>query len=467
MARGTKISTAVLCGTLVLLPLLEACGKKNNSNANGAANSATAAQAKTVEVTTAQAVSRQVPSFIQATGTLVADEQSDIAPQTSGQVIATPVDVGAFVSQGDVIARLNDRDARLRLQQAQAGEQQAQSAVRQAEARIGLKSGGRFDAQNVPEVRAAEQNAQAARAQIKNIEAQISNAETQARLAADTARRYGNLLATGDTPRVVYNQYETQAQSAREQVSALQAQANAVRAQAGASRQQYEAAINNASQNNQGIASSQAAVETARAATAIAQKAVSDTIIRAPLSGYISDRPTAVGEYVTPASRIATLVRTSPIKVNIQLPESDAGRAHVGMSVSINVSAYPERQFAGQVTAVNPTLDIASRAVTVEAQIENSGNLLHPNMFATTRILQPGGGTSVFVSRAAVLQDPTTNTATVFVVENGTARARAVQIGQEEGDTTQIITGVNEGETIATSNVEQLLDGVKVISGGK
>lgn len=466
MAKGKTISTIVLCGFLISLPLLEACSRKNNSNANGSANPA-AAQAKTVEVTTAQAVSRQVPSFIQATGTLVADEQSDIAPQASGQIIATPVNVGAFVSQGDVIARLNDRDAQLRLQQARAGEQQAQAAVRQAEARIGLKSGGRFDAQNVPEVRAAQQNYEAAQAQIHNIEAQISNAEAQARLASDTARRYGNLLASGDTPRVVYNQYETQAQSAREQVNALNAQANAVRAQASASRQQYEASINNASQNNQGIASAQAAVETARAATAIAQKAVSDTIVRAPLSGYISDRPTAVGEYVTPSSRIATLVRTNPIKVNIQLPESDAGRARVGMSVSINVSAYPDRQFAGQVTAVNPTLDAASRAVTVEAQIENSGNLLRPNMFATARILQPSGGTSIFVPSSAVLKDATTNTASVFVIENGTARARAVQTGEEEDDTTQIITGVNEGETVAASNIEQLFDGVSVISSGK
>lgn len=462
MGIGKTFSAVFLCSAVVFVFLFGACGKKQTAETT--ANIQVKTGASNVEVTTVRAISRQVPGFIQATGTLVADEQSDVAPQTSGQVIATLVDVGAFVNQGDVIARLNDRDAQLRLQQARAGEQQAQAAVRQAEARIGLTSGGQFSAQNVPEVRAAQQNFEAAQAQIRNIEAQINNAETQARLAADTARRYGNLLATGDTPRVVYNQYQTQAESAREQVNAIRAQANAVRAQAGASRQQYEAAINNATQNNQGVAAAQSAVETARAATAIAQKAVNDTTVRAPFAGYISDRPTANGEYVTPSSRIATLVRTNPIKVNIQLPESDAARAKIGMSVSISVSAYPERQFAGQVTALNPTLDAVSRAVTVEAQIENQGNVLRPNMFATARILQPGGSQSIFVPRSAVLPDPTTNTATVYVIENGVARARAVQTGQEENDTIQIITGVSEGETVAASNVEQLLDGVTVIA---
>src|SRR5262249_33278285 len=73
---------------------------------------------------TAPAVQRAVEASLQATGSFVADETSDVAPQASGQVAATPVDVGAFVKTGTVIARLDDRDARLRLQQAQAAERQ-------------------------------------------------------------------------------------------------------------------------------------------------------------------------------------------------------------------------------------------------------------------------------------------------------------------------------------------------------
>ncbi len=457
-----NISAAVLSGFLIASALLAvACSssKEVSVNVNSQANTAVNA----IEVTTALAESRNVPAFIQTTGSLVAEEQSDIAPQVSGQIVATPVDVGAFVGQGDVIARLDDRDARLRLQQAQSAEEQALAGVRQAEVRLGLSPGQQFNPNNVPEVIAAQRNYEAAQAQIRNAEAQIGNIQAQARLAEDTARRYGNLLRTGDISRIAYNQAQTQAESAAAQVNAVREQVNTVRAQASATRQQSEVVINTARQNNQAIATARAGVESARAATALSQKAVNDTVIRAPLAGFISERPTAIGEYVTPASRIATLVRTNPIKVNIQLPEASAGQVRAGMSVSINVAAFPDRQFAGRVTNINPSLDAATRAVIVEAEVDNSENLLRPNMFATARILQPGGGESVFVPRSAVLQDPTTNTASVYVLEGDTARNRQVQIGTEEGDLVQIITGINADDTVATSNIQQLFDGATVI----
>lgn len=457
MFMRNKISVAVLSGLLSTIVLFAACGSSKT-----ATNADTQPASSVIDVTTAQAVTQSVPAYIQSTGSLVAEQQSDIAPQVSGQIIATPVDVGAYVGQGDVIARLDDRDARLRLQQAQSNEQQAQSAVTQAELKVGLRPGEQFNPNNVPEVIAAQRNYEAAQAQIRNAEAQINNVEAQARLAEDTARRYGNLLRTGDISRISYNQAQTQAEATRAQVNAVREQANTVRAQANATRQQSEVVINTARQNNQAITSARAALENSRAATSLAQKAVNDTVIRAPLSGYIGDRPTAVGEYVTPASRIATLVRTNPIKVRIQLPEADAGRVRPGTSVSLNVAAFPDRQFAGQITAINPSLEASTRAFIVEAQVENPENLLRPNMFATVRILQPGGAPGVFVPRAAVVSDPNTNSSRVFVIEENTARLVIVQVGEEESDLVRITSGLQGGERVATSNVEQLFDGASV-----
>jgi RND family efflux transporter MFP subunit len=459
MLLRNKLSAVFFGSLLIVVPLLGACGT-NKAGTN--ANSQTSTGSAVVTVATAQTEAREVPAYIQSTGSIVAEEQSDIAPQISGQVISTPVDVGAFVGQGDVIARLDDRDARLRLQQAESAEQQAIAAVRQAEVRIGLAPGEQFNPNNVPEVVAAQRNYEAAQAQIRNAEAQIANVEAQARLAEDTARRYGNLLRTGDISRISYNQAQTQAESARAQVNAVREQVNTVRAQANATRQQSEVVINTARQNNQAIATARAGVESARAATALAQKAVNDTIIRSPLAGYIGERPTAVGEYVTPASRIATLVRTNPIKVRIQLPEVDAGRARTGMSVSVSVAAYADRQFAGQITAINPSLDANTRAVIVEAQIENPENLLRPNMFATVKILQSGGGQGVFVPREAVISDPNTNSTRVFVVDGNSARLVVVQTGEAENNMVRVTSGLTGGETVAVSNTEQLFDGATV-----
>jgi multidrug efflux pump subunit AcrA (membrane-fusion protein) len=435
-----SLSRTVYVAALVSLALMgAACGRtepKANAKDNTKKDAGAAETSKPIAVTTTKAIAREVPAYIQATGSLVADETSDVAPQTSGQVVATPVSVGAFVKQGSVIARLNDRDARLRLQQAQAGVQQAIAGVRQAEARLGLRPGGNFDASSIPEVRSASAN--------------LEQAQAQLRLAEANERRYRDLVETGDVAVSIYDQYRTQRDTARAQVNGA--------------RQQLETAINTARQSNQAIQTAEAAVESARAQAAIAQKAVADTTVRAPYAGYVSNRPIAVGEYVTPASIVATVLRTNPIKLQLQVQEAEAPHITPGMGVSLEVDAHPNRKFAGQVVAVNPAIDPASRAVTVEAAVENADNALRSGMFATAQIVRQGGNKAVFVPRSAVLADQNTQSYRVFVIQGDTAKLRVVQIGAEEGDMVQILSGVNADEIVATSNLQQLFEGARVIS---
>jgi multidrug efflux pump subunit AcrA (membrane-fusion protein) len=437
-----RLQVLVGCALVAVLLLASACSKTTtNTTSNsttrggrGAGGAARANEAPPVPVTTARAEAREVPSTIEATGSLTANETSDVASQASGQVISTPVGVGAFVRQGAVIARLNDRDARLRLRQAQASEQQSVAGVRQAEARLGLGVNGRFDASTIPEVRSAA--------------AAYDSAQAQQRLAEANARRYAELVETGDVARSVYDQYRTQAETAR--------------AQTNSARQQLETAINLSRQNNQAIQTAQAAVESARAQVAIAQKAVADTTIRAPYSGYISARPIAVGEYVTPASVVATLLLTNPLKLELQVPELDAPNVRVGMAVALSVDAYRDRKFAGRVSAINPAIDPASRAFTVEAEVENPDNSLRSGMFVTARVTMAGGNQAVFVPREAVVNDQNTNSYRVFVVDGTTAHLQVVQIGDEENGWIQVLSGVQGGAEVATSNLEQLYEGAKV-----
>jgi len=194
----------------------------------------------------------------------------------------------------------------------------------------------------------------------------------------------------------------------------------------------------------------------------VAQKAVTDAVVLAPYSGYVSSRPVAVGEYVTPASVIATVLRTNPIKLQLQVPEANAPFITPGMGVSLQVDAHGDRNFAGQVVAVNPAIDPASRSATVEALVENGDNALRSGMFATARIVRQGGTTAVFVPKAAVVSDQNTQSYRVFVIQNDAARLRVVQVGQEDGDSVQILSGVNADEVVATSNLDQLYEGARV-----
>ncbi|HXG85249.1 MAG TPA: efflux RND transporter periplasmic adaptor subunit, partial [Pyrinomonadaceae bacterium] len=145
-----------------------------------------------------------------------------------------------------------------------------------------------------------------------------------------------------------------------------------------------------------------------------------------------------------------------------QVAEADVPGITIGMGVSLEVEAFKDRKFAGTVTAVNPAVDPTSRAATIEASIENSGNLLRSGMFATARIAKQGGGTGIFVPRSAVLPDESTQSYRVFVIQEGAAKLRVVQIGTEENDTIQILNGINADEIVATSNLPQLYEGAKV-----
>jgi len=376
-----------------------------------------------------------VASTIQATGSLIANETSDVAPKVAGKISNISVNVGEFVGAGAVIAKIDDRDARLALASAQTGVKQAQAAVRQAEARLGLGPNGRFNASTVPEVRTANANYEQSLAELKQAEANEA--------------RYRELIESGDVAMVTYEQFRTGRDTAR--------------AKANAARQQLEAAINTAKQSNQAIVSAQVGVEAAQARVNEAQQALVDTIIRAPFAGFVSNRPVAVGEFVSSASIVATLLRTNPIKVQAQVAEADVPYIGVGRGVSVEVDAYKDRKFAGSVSAVNPAIDPVSRSAVIEALVENGDNALRSGMFATVRINREGGTKMVYVPKSAVFNHQATQSFRVFVIQDGIAKLRVVQLGTEDADAHQIITGVEADEVVATSNLDQLYEGAKVV----
>jgi multidrug efflux pump subunit AcrA (membrane-fusion protein) len=415
---------------VAILMLAAGCASKKK-----AGDGAEAAAAKPVAVSTATAISQEVPADFQETGTFVADESSDIAPPVAGRVVSTPVDVGARVEKGQIICELDHRDAELKLQQARAQLDEATAGVRQAQSRIGWVSGA-FNPDRVPEVAAALANYQSAAA--------------LAKLAGADSQRYANLVATGDVSRSAFEK-------------ALTAQETA-EAQANAARQQYEAAANAARQSSEAVSTSQASLEGVKAQLAQAEKALADTTIRAPFDGYITARPVAAGEYVALTNKIATIVRIGSLKLQLQTPEQRASLAHLGDVVTARLDAYPGRDFQGRVSAINQSVDPNSRVFILEARFDNPDTALKPGMFATAHVRLPGGVEGIFIPKQAVVRDKTTDSNQVFAIQNGKARLRVVSIGESIGENVRILSGIAAGETVATNNQVDLFDGAPVVS---
>lgn len=370
------------------------------------------------QVTTAAAISRQVPRYFEATGALAADESTDVAPSVGGRVVAVGVDLGTFVQKGAMLVRLDDRDARLKLEQAQAQAAQAEASVKQAEERLGLRPNQKFDVAQV---------------------AEVGSAKVALDLAEKQLRRYERLIESGDVSRSAYDQQKAQ----RDQL-----------------RQQYESAIAQARQSYAGIATARAAADAARAQVAQARKGVSDTGVYSPISGFVAERPADLGEYVSTSSKVATIVRTNPLRMRIDVPEQSIPNIKPGQSVSITTSSYADRSFNGRIARIAPNVTATSRTLTVEAEVENNENLLKPGQFATVRVLLPQSEPVTLVPQRAVKTEA--ESSRVYVIKDGRAQERVVQLGDKEGDLIEIRNGVAPDEIVATSNIEQLKDGMEV-----
>lgn len=376
------------------------------------------AQPVTVEVTTAAAIQRDLPRFFEATGSLAGDQQTDVAPQTSGKVVAVGVDIGSPVRRGQMLVRLDDAELKLRVEQAATQVEQAKAAVRQAEEKIGLRPGQAFDPNRV---------------------AEVSAARVALDLAEKNLRRAEKLIESGDVSRSFYDEQRAR----RDQL-----------------KEQYDVAVAQARQNYAAVEVARTNVANAESQLAIARKNLSYAVIPSPIDGFVSERTADLGEYVSPQQKVATLVRTNPLRIRIDIPEQAISEVHVGQSVSITTSAWPDKNFAGRVARIAPNVSATSRTLTVEAEIENGSGALKPGQFATVRILQERAAPAVLVPARAVVNDA--GVSRVFVVKNGHAEQRLVQTGQTEGDLIEVKSGVAADEQVATSNLEQLSDGIAV-----
>jgi len=442
MSKAKAFWTAAVLA--LAMAALSSCSRSNATINNNANN-----QPAVVDVSAAQAVIRSIPTYFEATGNLVSDASTDVAPAVSGKIIAVNFDIGTYLNQGDVMLRLDDRDARIKLEQNQSQLQQSQSAVmqaeaqaeqaranvRQAQAQLGLAENQKFDINDIAEVR---------------------NAKATLDLAELEFSRAGRLIESGDLARSLYDQRRTQRDQAR---SAYQTALNGAN-QRFAGIKMAQAQVSTA---EAGVRAAQSAVGAAQAQVDAAQKAVADTYVKAPISGYVSERVADVGEYIspnTPNSKIATIVRTSVLRLRIDVPEQSIGKVTTGESISLQVSAFPDRNFAGTVVRMSPSVNATARTLVVEAEVPNSDGLLKPGQFATVRITQSKPEPAVMIPVAAVRTEG--DVSRVFVIEDGTAHEKLVQLGLLENDMIQVKQGVVEGDAVATSNLNNLRDGALV-----
>jgi RND family efflux transporter MFP subunit len=372
---------------------------------SGTTSAAAPAEPAPVAVRTVQVQKQSIDRFLRVTGSLAADEQAGVAAETAGRVIGTPVERGTHVTAGAVLVRLSPAEADASLREADAN-------AAQLEARLGLAAGQPFDPARVPEV---------------------LNAKASLDWADADFNRIKSLLDQKVVSQAEYDQKLTAVNAAR---------------------QQFLAAQNTAQQSYRSL-------QAARARIDLARKAASDTVVRAPFNGIVSERLVSTGDYVTKGMKIATVVRIDPVRVELTVPEQYLSLVKPGQAVRLSVDAYPNEKFAASVKFISPALKTDQRALTVEAVAPNADGRLKPGLFATAFLQQTNPAPALLVPSSAI--ETVAGTSRVYVITDGNkVEERIVTLGETVGDRVELASGVRAGERVAANPRGKLTDGARV-----
>lgn len=186
-----------------------------------------------------------------------------------------------------------------------------------------------------------------------------------------------------------------------------------------------------------------------------------NTVLTSPISGVVTARNYDPGD-MTGSLPILTVARTQPVKIIVNVSESELSKVRRGMPAIVTFDTYGNEIFNGTVTLVSPTVDHASRTFGVEVTLSNSDNRILPGMFGRVE-LSLGTARRVVVPDKAVVKQPGSGNHYVYVYNaDGTVSYNKVELGQRLGDSYELISGVEPGSTVVVSGQSRLANGMKV-----
>jgi membrane fusion protein (multidrug efflux system) len=215
----------------------------------------------------------------------------------------------------------------------------------------------------------------------------------------------------------------------------------------------------------------EARAQQAAAAVAALEATISKKIIRAPFDGRISIRQVELGQVLSAGTPIASLQSVTPIFADFWLPQQAIAELKPGQQVSLRTDTFPEARWDGEITTVNPEVDVATRNVRVRATFKNGDGRLRPGMFANVDVVSGERRSTLVIPATAVLFAPYGDS--VFAIEpkkdekggggsGAVARQKFVRLGERRGDFVAVVSGLQPGETIVSAGAFKLRNGMAV-----
>jgi RND family efflux transporter MFP subunit len=357
-------------------------------------------------VQTAAAETRLVDQGISVTGSLSPDESVNLSAEVAGRVTAIHADFGQRVHKGEVLAEINPQEYQIAVDRGQA-------ALAQALARVGLTR----DQENTPPESTPA---------MRQSQAQMDDAKFKFESAA-------KLVQSGDISQERYTELE-KAYRAR---------------QAGFDMLRDD------------MRSQWALVDSLRAELRLAQKHLSDTQVRAPFDGAVTQKMVSVGQYMKENTPILMLVKADPLRLRAEIPENGSADVRVGSTLTFTTDAIPDQEFRAVVRELNPSLDSKSRVLEAEGRLTQSDPRLRPGMFVQVKLTTKRSAEVVVAPKQAIYT--VAGLQKIFLIRGGKVVEVRVPPGAEKDGFVEVPSDlVKAGDRIAISNLPALTNNADV-----
>jgi len=224
--------------------------------------------------------------------------------------------------------------------------------------------------------------------------------------------------------------------------------------------------VKTASMSTNQFAALDATYKQSQAEVAQLKALITKKTIRAPFAGQTGLREVNLGQFVGNGTQIVTLQALDPVYIDFSMPQQRLSQLQVGATVHIATDVFPNEVFDGELLAIQPEVDEATRNVRVRAVLKNPGRKLRPGMFTTVKVALPTTEKVLLIPATSVSYAPYGDS--VFVVDTTTnpkqptVQQKFIRLGTARGDFVAVTEGLNEGETVVTSGAFKLRNGTPV-----
>ena len=401
-------------------------------------------QAQSISVQLQRVTTGLIQESSEFVGALEAKQRALVRPETEGRITQILVQPGDIVGVGTPIMQLRLDRNRAQVNAAVANVNVQRAAVNNARAELRIAEA---------QLREAQDARDSSRAEVARQDAEVA-------LEQEEFKRTQFLVDSGAQSQQQLDLQRRNRDTAIAARDSAQKQLNASEAAIRVTQERIEAARATIDEENAALSQVQAQVD-------VVSEDLNDNKIVAPISGVVTDIPVKVGDYVTIGQEITSLIQNQTLELRLAIPAERSAQLQAGLPVELSLGEEGKPLVTGEISFVSPQVDSENQTILAKASFPNPNGTLRSEQFVRAKV--------IWNERLGVLI-PTTaisylgNQAFVFVAETESesgqeiARQKPVKLGGIEGNSYQVLEGLEGGERIVTSGILNLSDGAPITS---